>query len=471
MARFPRTPIMWLALLFVAWSLGSDTVFAREVQGPTRAVEQDLIDAAKLGQLAAAKQLLSQTRAVDVTDARGFTPLLWAAAGGYADLVSTLLQSGAAVNHRGIDGTTALMLASTNGFDAVVRVLLAAGADVALKRGSATARDLAAERGRDAVVSQLDVFTDLATRLQQAVAEGHDSLVRQLMAQGAHADLADAQGVTLAMVAARNGDLGVLQHLTSRGAKLSARDAEGRSVIDWAERAPLTAPYVTAFVRDRLANQAAAPPGGPSGTPAPATLVSDAPAIATSLQALAATLARVPASTGALRRLQRSASATVDRLLKLAASWPAQSPADYRASMASLVTQLDGVLARGDPKLLADALQALGEDLEAKLEHCVQSGGKLGGSVMVSVRTLRTGTELTSWQVFYIPRMLEASPTASPDLFPQLSSPTRDALVPGRYVMWVRNPASARVGERTVVKIGEGRQDMAIDLPVPADAP
>lgn len=462
---------MLLAAVVLSWFVGSGAAFAREVQGPTRAVEQDLIDAAKLGRLAASKQLLSQTRAVDVTDARGFTPLLWASAGGYADLVRMLLESGATVNHRSTDGTTALMLASANGFDPVVRVLLAAGADVTLKRGSATARDLAAERGQVAVVSLLDAFIDVVTRLQQAVAEGHDSLVRQLMAQGIPADIADAQGVTLAMVAARNGDLGILQHLVSRGAILSARDAEGRTVIDWAARAPLTAPYVTAFVRDRTAGSAAASAGGPAVRPAAATLATEAPAIATSLQSLAATLARVPTSNATLRRLQRSTSATVDRLLKLSASWPAQSPADYRASVATLVTQLDGVLARGDPKLLADALQALNEDLDAKLEHCVQSGGALGGSVAVSVRTLRTGTELTSWQVFYIPRMLEASSTASPDLFPQLSSPTRDTLVPGRYVMWVRNPATARVGERTVVKIGEGRKEMAVDLPVPADVP
>lgn len=462
---------MWLAVLLVAWSLGSGAAFAQGLQTPARAAEQDLIDAAKLGQLPAATRVLAQTRAVDVTDARGFTPLLWASAGGYADLVRALLESGAKVNHRSTDGTTALMLASANGFDPVVRVLLAAGADVALKRGGATARDLAAERRHDAVVSQLDTFTDLATRLQQAVAEGHDSLVRQLMAQGVPADITDAQGVTLAMVAARNGDLGILQHLVSRGASLTARDAEGRTVIDWADRAPLTAPYVTAFVRDRAAESTAATLGPPSTRPTPATLQYDAPAITDSLQALAAALARVPASNGALRRLQRSTSATVDRLLKLSAAWPAQSPADYRTSVAALVTQLDGVLARGDPKLLSDALQALNEDLEAKLEHCVQSGGRLGGSVMVSVRTLRTGAEQTNWQVFYIPRMLEASPTASPDLFPQLSSPTRDTLVPGRYVMWVRNPASARVGERTIVKIGEGRKEMAVDLPVPADVP
>jgi hypothetical protein len=78
--------------------------------------------------------------------------------------------------------------------------------------------------------------------------------------------------------------------------------------------------------------------------------------------------------------------------------------------------------------------------------------------------------ESRNWQVFYMPRIFEAAANATPDLFPQLSSPTQETLVPGRYVMWVRDPASARLGERTVVKVGEGRQELLVDLPVPAAA-
>ena len=87
------------------------------------------------------------------------------------------------------------------------------------------------------------------------------------------------------------------------------------------------------------------------------------------------------------------------------------------------------------------------------------------------VRTLQGGAESKSWQVFYMPRVFEASTSASPDLFPQLSSPTEESLVPGRYVMWVRDPATARLGERTVVKVGEGRKELLLDLPVPTTLP
>jgi len=89
-------------------------------------------------------------------------------------------------------------------------------------------------------------------------------------------------------------------------------------------------------------------------------------------------------------------------------------------------------------------------------------------AVTVRVRTVKGGDEITSWQVFYMPRVFEAAANASPDLFPQLSSPTEDTLVPGRYVMWARDPVSTRVGERTVVKVGEGKKELLLDLPVPA---
>jgi hypothetical protein len=36
--------------------------------------------------------------------------------------------------------------------------------------------------------------------------------------------------------------------------------------------------------------------------------------------------------------------------------------------------------------------------------------------------------------------------------------------------MWVRDPATSRLGERTVVKVGEGKKELILDLPVPVAA-
>ena len=63
---------------------------------------------------------------------------------------------------------------------------------------------------------------------------------------------------------------------------------------------------------------------------------------------------------------------------------------------------------------------------------------------------------------------LEASGVTAADRFPKLSSPTLETLVPGRYVMWAFDPTTNRTSDRTVIKVGEGRKELALDLTVPA---
>jgi hypothetical protein len=250
----------------------------------------------------------------------------------------------------------------------------------------------------------------------------------------------------------------MLQALLSRGADASIRDSQGKTVVEWAEPSPTTAKYVIAFLADRGISKEAARPSGPT----------QSPQVKASLVTLAAVLARIPPASAPVRDAQRQANAALSQLQALSAKWPAESPADYRDNLAGDIAALESALSSGNIDNLAAALQSLAEDLEIKLEHCTMSGGRLGGSVIVRVRTLQGGEERKSWQVFYMPRIFEAAGNASPDLFPQLSSPTEETLVPGRYVMWVRDPATARVGERTVVKVGDGKKELLLDLPVPA---
>jgi hypothetical protein len=186
-----------------------------------------------------------------------------------------------------------------------------------------------------------------------------------------------------------------------------------------------------------------------------------------SLIALAAVLARIPPASSSVRAAQRRANTALSQLQALSVKWPADSPDDYRDNLSGDVLALEAALKAGTAESLAVTVQSVAEDLEVKLEHCNLSGGKLGGSVIVRVRTLAGTEESRRWQVFYMPRVFEAATNASPDLFPQLSSPTEDTLVPGRYVMWVRDPATARLGERTVIKVGEGRKELLVDLSVP----
>ena len=289
-------------------------------------------------------------------------------------------------------------------------------------------------------------------------ARAKDGLTPLMLASGAPANVSDERGVTALMLAARTGSLGMLQALLSRGADTTARDVSGQGVFEWAEQSGITSKYVTAFLVDR----------GLTRTTIRAAAAVESPQVKVSLETLAGLLSRIPPASPALRTAQRRAAAALQQLQTLSSNWPAESPEDYRDNLSGDVKALDAAIAAGNVDALASMTQAVAEDLEIKLEHCNRSGGKLGGSVTVRVRTVKGGDEITSWQVFYMPRVFEAAPNASPDLFPQLSSPTEDTLVPGRYVMWARDPVSTRVGERTVVKVGEGRKELVLDLPVPA---
>jgi ankyrin repeat protein len=302
----------------------------------------------------------------------------------------------------------------------------------------------------------LEAAETLGAQLLQAASEGQAMSVRQLLARGAPANATNAEGVSSLMFAARNGDLGMLQYLLSRGADGVIRDQKGQGVFEWAERTPSTRQHVVAFLRERGLRPTAATPSR------------TAPPVTASLQSLDDALAKAAPSTGPARAAHKRAATVLARLRALAAAWPSESPEDYRLNLAADAEALSVAIARADQQVLRQSLEAIADDLEAKLEHCQKSGGKLGGSVLVRVRTVQSGAEAGKWQVFYMPRIFEVSPNAVPDLFPQLSSPTEEMIVPGRYLMWVRDPASSTVGERTVVKVGEGRKELIVDLPVPA---
>ena len=427
---------------------------------PARSSPADtaLLDAARVGNVTRVRELLAKGANTDISDRRGYTPLMWASAGGNLELVQELLARGAAVDRRANDGTTALLLASANGFADIVRALLFRGANVSAVRAGVSARQLALDRGHSSTVAILEQAQMLGSRLLMAAGEGNDTAVRQLLSTGAPVNVTDERGTTALMMAARNGDLGMLQALLSRGADWSLRDNQGRSVLEWAEPSPVTSKYVVSFLLDRGVSKAAPR----VVTPAPS------PQVKASLATLTSVLARVPPASDAVRTAQRRANAALSQLQTLSAAWPAESPDDYRDNLAGAIAALEAALKLGDVEGLAATLEAVAEDLETKLEHCTKSGGKLGGSIVVRVRTLQGGVETRSWQVFYMPRVFEAAANATPDVFPQLSSPTQETFVPGRYVMWVRDPATSRVGERMVIKVGEGRAELLVDLSVPA---
>jgi hypothetical protein len=212
-----------------------------------------------------------------------------------------------------------------------------------------------------------------------------------------------------------------------------------------------------------------APAAAQNSTPNPGARLP--PPLTTSLRDLGVLLARVPELSPAIAFDRRRAAATVTRLQQLSVNWPAESPIDYRANVARETTALALAIQKADLLSLGATLEALADDLQIKLEHCTKSGGKLGGSVAVRVRSVRDGNEVKGWEVRYLTRVLEVAGNAEPERFSQLSSPATEPLPPGRYVMWLRDPASNRMGERTTIKVGEGVKEKLVDLTVPVTPP
>ena len=111
-------------------------------QAPVRTAARpnpDLLESAKLGQLARVKELIAAGAPADATDWRGYTALMWASAAGHLEMVRFLLERGAQVDSRATDGTTALILAAGNGaLEIVVKLLLSRGANPAAARAGLT---------------------------------------------------------------------------------------------------------------------------------------------------------------------------------------------------------------------------------------------------------------------------------------------------------------------------------------------
>lgn len=153
-----------------------------------------LYKAAASGATSTVSKLLANGTDPNWRDARGWTPLMIAAAERHLDTVVVLLEAKADPNARNALGRTALMFASGYGQDAIVERLLAAGADpnIVPKAEEWTALVAAAARGHTRVAELLlrggadpTIRTkDGRTALDLARSEGHAEVVRVLQAAG-----------------------------------------------------------------------------------------------------------------------------------------------------------------------------------------------------------------------------------------------------------------------------------------------
>lgn len=222
-------------------------------------------------------------------------------------------------------------------------------------------------------------------------------------------------------------------------------------------------------------DMAVARPGVVAAAVTPQSAAVDVPPIGASLRRLAAVIgtsdeptpARFAAWPARLREAQQRGARALTTLIGLSSTWPAETPEPYRRQLAATATLVERAAQEDSGTSLAALVEPLADDLETKLAHCQASGGRLGGLVTVRVRTVHAAREAANWQVLTLPRLFAASPGATPTPFPQLSSPTVERLVPGRYLLWARDPVSGGLSERQVLVVGDGRAAVDIDLPVP----
>ena len=97
---------------------------------PGAATAQEVVDAAREGDVAGVQALIDHGADPDAAHGDGMTGLLWAAERGHEDVARALLAAGAEVDaHTRIGSYTALHLASRRGHATLARLLLEAGAD------------------------------------------------------------------------------------------------------------------------------------------------------------------------------------------------------------------------------------------------------------------------------------------------------------------------------------------------------
>ncbi len=164
----------------------------------------ELIEAARLGDIASVGVLLDRGADVNGAAVDGTTALHWAARGAHLEVAELLLRTGAGATAEDRYGVTALHLAAVNGSTALIAALLDAGADP----------DASAPTGE--------------TALMTATRTGMTDAMALLIDRGAAVDARDpTYGQTALMLAVRENHPAAVELLIGRGADIDARTRAG----------------------------------------------------------------------------------------------------------------------------------------------------------------------------------------------------------------------------------------------------
>jgi len=173
----------------------------------TAAQAQDILEAAKQGDLARVKELVNGVPQLENTsDENGRTPLHWAARGVHVEILAYLIDKGANVDAQDINLVTPLHSVCSRGHVEGARILIDANADVS------------------------SAMFDLSTPLHLAVTSGNAELVSLLLDNGAPPQVRDSRDDTPLHTAAHTGKWDVVDAMAVH---LSGSDPEALNSVDF----------------------------------------------------------------------------------------------------------------------------------------------------------------------------------------------------------------------------------------------
>jgi uncharacterized protein len=168
------------------------------------------------------------------------TALMMAARTGAAGALRVLMEAGADVNAKETwGGTTALMWAVTEGHTEAARILIAGGADVNARSNYVAAANGRGFEGRTPVANRAEPKVEefasgWLTPLLLAAREGDVGLVRVLVDAGADVNAVAGDGKTPLAVSIFNGNYDVASELVDRKADVNKADAQRFTPLFWA---------------------------------------------------------------------------------------------------------------------------------------------------------------------------------------------------------------------------------------------
>ncbi|KAM0544534.1 hypothetical protein ACHAPJ_011751 [Fusarium lateritium] len=181
----------------------------------------------------------------NVKDSNQRTPLWYAAASEYDDIVRLLLENGAELTAKDKDGRTPLIWTAYNGKLGITRILLKAGFTLNINDGEYNSEQLQPEimyGGEEAVRALLKKGIDSEARdryertpLWWAVFRGLETIVEVLLQHGVDPEIQDNYGQTPLLCAAQFGYSAIVKQLLGRNANIERKGTEHHmTALSWA---------------------------------------------------------------------------------------------------------------------------------------------------------------------------------------------------------------------------------------------